>query len=323
MSKIIRILSWNVNGIRAVHKKGFLDWLAKERPDILCIQETKASIEQLSEDLLAPNGYTSYWNSAVRKGYSGVSIYTKTPALNVKDYMGIPEFDHEGRFLRVDFDEFVLMNVYFPNGKMGSERLKFKLDFYDAFLDYIERLREQKRSVVFLGDVNTAHQEIDLARPKENSKVSGFLPIERQWIDTTVAKGYLDTFRKFNGDLVQYSWWDMKSGARNRNIGWRIDYVFVSADLEKLHQTGLYSHRRPRFGPLSCRDRFGDANGFLIRVSIVWLLVGSHAVIREILFNLLREKLNMSDSNQPWYLNTTFRRLYQRKGVFVHEVGVL
>jgi exodeoxyribonuclease-3 len=233
MSKIIRILSWNVNGIRAVHKKGFLDWLAKERPDILCIQETKASIEQLSEDLLAPNGYTSYWNSAVRKGYSGVAIYTKTPALNVKDYMGIPEFDQEGRFLRVDFSEFVLMNVYFPNGKTGSERLKFKLDFYDAFLEYIERLREQKRSVVFLGDVNTAHQEIDLARPKENSKVSGFLPIERQWIDTTVAKGYLDTFRKLNGDLVQYSWWDMKSGARNRNIGWRIDYVFVSADLEK------------------------------------------------------------------------------------------
>ncbi|MHB8204014.1 MAG: exodeoxyribonuclease III [Desulfomonilaceae bacterium] len=233
MSKVIRILSWNVNGIRAIHKKGFLDWLAKERPDILCIQETKASIEQLSEDLLAPNGYTSYWSSAVRKGYSGVSIYTKTAAIDVKNSMGIPEFDHEGRFLRVDFDEFVLMNVYFPNGKMGSERLKFKLDFYDAFLDYIERLREQKLSVIFLGDVNTAHQEIDLARPKENSKVSGFLPVERQWIDTTVAKGYLDTFRKFNGDLVQYSWWDMKSGARNRNIGWRIDYVFVSADLEK------------------------------------------------------------------------------------------
>ncbi len=233
MSKIIRILSWNVNGIRAVHKKGFLDWLANEQPDILCIQETKASTGQLSEDLLTPSGYTSYWSSAVRKGYSGVAIYTKIPALNVTTSLGIPEFDQEGRFLRADFDEFILMNVYFPNGKMGTERLKFKLDFYDLFLDYIERLRQQKRSIIFVGDVNTAHQEIDLARPKENSKVSGFLPVERQWIDTTVAKGYLDTFRKLNGDLVKYSWWDMKSGARNRNIGWRIDYIFVSADLEE------------------------------------------------------------------------------------------
>jgi len=233
MSKIIRILSWNVNGIRAVYKKGFLDWLAQEQPDILCLQETKASKEQLSEQLISPGDYTSYWSSASRKGYSGVAIYTKTPALDVTNVMGIPEFDQEGRFLRVDFERFVLMNVYFPNGKMGTDRLKFKLDFYDAFLNYIEKLREQNRPVIFLGDVNTAHQEIDLARPKENSKVSGFLPIEREWIDDTIAKGYLDTFRKLNGDLVQYSWWDMKSGARNRNIGWRIDYVFVSPDLEK------------------------------------------------------------------------------------------
>ncbi|MCX5872517.1 MAG: exodeoxyribonuclease III, partial [Deltaproteobacteria bacterium] len=123
--------------------------------------------------------------------------------------------------------------VYFPNGKMGPDRLKFKLDFYEAFLDYVEKLREKKRRIIFVGDVNTAHREIDLARPKENSKVSGFLPIEREWIDKAVAKGYLDTFRKLNGDLVQYSWWDMKSGARSRNIGWRIDYVFVSPDLEQ------------------------------------------------------------------------------------------
>ncbi|MGC8604304.1 MAG: exodeoxyribonuclease III [Desulfomonilaceae bacterium] len=233
MSKIIRILSWNVNGVRAILKKGFLEWLDQEQPDILCIQETKASPDQLPDKLKAPVGYTSYWNSAMRKGYSGVAVYTKVPPLDVTNVMGVPQFDQEGRFIRIDFKEFVLMNVYFPNGKMNSDRLKFKLDFYDTFFGYIEKLREQNRNIIFVGDVNTAHQEIDLARPKENSKVSGFLPVERQWIDKAVNKGYLDTFRRLNGDLVQYSWWDMKSGARTRNIGWRIDYVFVSSDLEK------------------------------------------------------------------------------------------
>lgn len=232
MSRLIRILSWNVNGIRAVHKKGFVDWLRKENPDVLCVQETKATKDQLSEDLLSPNGYASYWSSASRKGYSGVAAYSKIPVLDVKHGMDIPEFDSEGRFLQLDFGEFILLNVYFPNGKMNTERLKFKLDFYDAFLNYIEELRAQRRKIVFLGDVNTAHNEIDLARPKENSKVSGFLPIERQWIDKAIAAGYLDTFRTLNSGLVQYSWWDMKSGARSRNIGWRIDYVFVSPDLE-------------------------------------------------------------------------------------------
>ncbi len=233
MSKIIRILSWNVNGVRAVYKKGFLDWLDQEQPDILCIQETKASPEQLPDKLITPNGYRSYWSSAVRKGYSGVAIYTKKPALFSKEGMGQLEFDQEGRFLQLDFESFVLINVYFPNGKMGAERLKFKLDFYDTFLGYIEKLREQNRNIIFLGDVNTAHQEIDLARPKENSKVSGFLPVEREWIDRAVATGYIDTFRSLNGNLIQYSWWDMKSGARSRNIGWRIDYVFVTSNLEK------------------------------------------------------------------------------------------
>ncbi len=230
--RLIRILSWNVNGIRAVHKKGFVDWLLKENPDVLCVQETKATEDQLSKDLLTPNGYASYWSSASRKGYSGVAAYSKIPVLDVKHGMDIPEFDSEGRFLQLDFGEFILLNVYFPNGKMNTERLKFKLDFYDAFLNYIEKLRAQRRKIVFLGDVNTAHNEIDLARPKENSKVSGFLPIERQWIDKAITAGYLDTFRTLNSDLVQYSWWDMKSGARSRNIGWRIDYVFVSPDLE-------------------------------------------------------------------------------------------
>lgn len=233
MSKLMRILSWNVNGIRAVHKKGFLDWLDREQPDILCLQETKASVDQLPHELMNPEGYKSYWSSAQRKGYSGVGVYTKSPVLKVEYGMGIEEFDMEGRFIRIDLEEFVLMNVYFPNGKMGKERLDFKLRFYDSFLNYIENLRKEKTPIIFVGDVNTAHMEIDLARPRENSKVSGFLPIEREWIDKVVERGYVDTFRKLNGGLVQYSWWDLKSGARSRNIGWRIDYVFVSPDLEK------------------------------------------------------------------------------------------
>ena len=233
MPRPLSILSWNVNGIRAIYKKGFLEWLDREQPDILCIQETKASPDQLTEELLRPAGYTSYWSSACRKGYSGVGVYSRIPTVNVEYGMGIEEFDEEGRFIRIDFKEFVLMNVYFPNGKMGKDRLDFKLRFYDAFLDYIEKLRKKHLPIVFLGDVNTAHMEIDLARPKENSKVSGFLPIEREWIDKVVARGYADTFRKLNGDIIQYSWWDMKSGARSRNVGWRIDYVFTSPDLEK------------------------------------------------------------------------------------------
>ncbi|MGC8657829.1 MAG: exodeoxyribonuclease III [Desulfomonilaceae bacterium] len=234
MSKIIRILSWNVNGIRAVYKKGFLNWLDQEQPDVLCIQETKALPEQLPDELKNPDGYNSYWNSAVRKGYSGVAVYTKKPPVALKNGMGGPlEFDQEGRFLQLDFDSFVLINVYFPNGKMGQERLKFKLDFYESFLSYVEKLREQNRNIIFVGDVNTAHQEIDLARPKENSKVSGFLSIEREWIDKAIASGFVDTFRSLNGDLIQYSWWDLKSRARSRNIGWRIDYVFVTSNLEK------------------------------------------------------------------------------------------
>lgn len=231
MSKLTKILSWNVNGIRGVHKRGFMDWLTSERPDILCIQETKASRDQLSDELINPPGYSSYWNSAQRKGYSGVAVYSKQEPRIVELSMGIKSFDDEGRFIRMDFGDFVLFNVYFPNGKSGPERLRFKMDFYDAFLEQIEELRKKQNRLIFVGDVNTAHNEIDLARPKENSKVSGFLPIEREWIDKAVACGYVDTFRHFHPDAVKYSWWDLKSRARERNVGWRIDYVFVSSEM--------------------------------------------------------------------------------------------
>lgn len=231
MSRLIKLLSWNVNGIRAVQKKGFLKWLEAESPDILCIQETKATPEQLDEELLAPNGYKTYWSSAQKKGYSGVSVYSKIEPKLIEIGMGRPEFDGEGRIIRLDYGYFELFNVYFPNGKSGKERLDYKMSFYDCFLEWIESIRKKNSNIIFVGDVNTAHNEIDLARPKENSKVSGFLPIERQWIDKAIEMGYVDTFRRLNDDLVQYSWWDLKSGARKRNIGWRIDYIFMSSEM--------------------------------------------------------------------------------------------
>lgn len=231
MARNIRVLSWNVNGIRAAQKKGFLEWLKQESPDVLCVQETKATPQQLSSEILEVEGYRSFWNSAKKKGYSGVAVFTKRQPIAWNTSFGFPEFDEEGRVLQLDFPEFCLFNVYFPNGKAGAERLAFKMAFYEAFLEHVETLRQTKPFLIIAGDVNTAHREIDLARPKENEKVSGFLPEERAWIDRVVAKGYFDTFRYLHPDLVQYSWWDLKSRARERNIGWRIDYIFVAEPL--------------------------------------------------------------------------------------------
>ena len=231
MSDIIKLLSWNVNGIRGICKKGFTQWLLSESPDVLCIQETKASADQLSDDVVGPTGYRSYWNSASRRGYSGVAVYCKEEPVSVQNGMGIDKFDEEGRVIRLDFTDFTLFNVYFPNGKASAERLKFKMDFYEEFLHQIDDLKKRKKRLIFTGDVNTAHQEMDIARPKENAKVSGFLPIEREWIDRVISHGYVDTFRHLYPDTVQYSWWDLKTRARERNVGWRIDYVFVSKEM--------------------------------------------------------------------------------------------
>ena len=231
MKRTIRILSWNVNGIRAAHKKGFLDWLDSSSADIVCIQETKATPEQLSSELREPAAYASYWHSADKKGYSGVAVYSREKPLQVETGLGVPRFDQEGRLIALKFPQFTLLNVYFPNGKQNEERLRFKLDFYDTFLEFVEGIRKKDPRLIFVGDVNTAHREIDLARPKENEKVSGFLPVERAWIDRAISVGYVDTFRSANPEAVQYSWWDLKSRARERNVGWRIDYVFVAREL--------------------------------------------------------------------------------------------
>lgn len=228
----ITLCAWNVNGIRAVEGKGFLNWMHATKPDILCLQETKAHPSQLSEQLLHPEGYESYWNAAIRKGYSGTVVYTKiSPILSMTSF-GDAFLDGEGRIVMLEYESFYLFNVYFPNGGSGPERLKFKMAFYDRFLQLVESFRKMK-PIVICGDVNTAHQPIDLARPKENEKSSGFLPIERKWLDQLFEKGYIDTFRHFHPDeRDRYSWWDMKTHSRPRNVGWRIDYFIVSEELK-------------------------------------------------------------------------------------------
>ena len=223
-----RALSWNVNGVRAVLKKGFLDWFAGESPDILCIQETKAWAEQLPESLTNIPGYHAFYCSGERKGYSGVALYTKVPPQDVRYGFGNETYDKEGRTIVADYGDFVLLNIYFPNGRSSQERLDYKMDFYDAFLAFTEGLKAQGKNVLVCGDVNTAHKAIDLARPKENENTSGFLPLERAWMDKFLDHGYVDTFRMFNDQPGNYSYWDMITRARDRNVGWRIDYFFAN-----------------------------------------------------------------------------------------------
>jgi exodeoxyribonuclease-3 len=198
----------------------------------LCLQEIKAHVDQLSENLKDFPGYHGYFNPAERKGYSGVATFSKIKPKNVITSMGISKFDIEGRFHCLFFDDFILLNVYWPNGGMGENRLKYKLDFYDVFLEYINNLRDQGNNLVICGDLNTAHKPIDIARPRENEKVSGFLPIEREWIDKFLAHGYVDTFRMFNDKSEQYTWWSYRTRARDRNVGWRLDYFFVNEEFK-------------------------------------------------------------------------------------------
>jgi exodeoxyribonuclease-3 len=222
-----RIISWNVNGLRAVYRKGFLEILKELNPQIINLQEIKAHEDQLPFDLKIVDDYVSYFNSAERKGYSGVATYSKEAALDVRNNIGEERFDHEGRSLILEYDKFYLLNIYFPNGQRSHERVQFKLDYYDRFLKLLKELEQSGKMIIFCGDVNTAHKEIDLARPKENSKTSGFLPEERAFLDKFIDNGYIDTFRIFNQEAQNYTWWDVKSRARERNIGWRIDYFFV------------------------------------------------------------------------------------------------
>ncbi|MBU2534805.1 MAG: exodeoxyribonuclease III [Chloroflexi bacterium] len=229
--KKFKILCWNVNGVRAAQRHSFIEWLDKESPNILCLQETKATPDQLDAGLREPGNYQVYWNYPERKGYGGVATFTKGKPTGIQTSIGVAEFDVEGRVIISEYPEFTLFNVYFPNGKKDAIRLKYKMDFYDAFFDFVEPMRQRGDRLIICGDFNTAHKEIDIARPKENEKISGFLPMERAWLDKLVAHGYVDTFRHFHPEPDQYTWWDYKTKARERNVGWRLDYFFVTENL--------------------------------------------------------------------------------------------
>ncbi len=230
--KRIKLISWNVNGLRAVFKKDFVQSVQQIDADILALQETKLQEPQLTDDMRNIEGYESYWSFAtLKKGYSGVGAYSRLKPCAVNTNLGISTFDNEGRIVELDFDDFVFFNVYFPNGQMSEERLQYKLDFYESFFNYTDAYKKQGRSLIITGDYNTAHNEIDLKNPKANQNTSGFLRIERDWLDRIVENGYVDTFRHFHPDTVKYSWWTYRFKARDRNIGWRIDYFFVTNDI--------------------------------------------------------------------------------------------
>lgn len=228
----MKIISFNVNGIRACYKKGAFDALIAQSFDIIGIQETKSTPDQLTPEILTPSGYTSYFDSSKeRKGYSGVAVYTKVKPEKVEYGLGEESFDTEGRCLTLIFKDFAFVTAYFPNGGRDDEHFKFKLAYYEKFLKHVQKLEKKYKHVIFCGDLNVAHNEIDLARPKENSKQIGFLPVERAWVDRVIDAGFVDTFRTLHPTEVRYSWWDQKTRSRERNVGWRIDYVFVSKSL--------------------------------------------------------------------------------------------
>lgn len=239
----MNIISWNTNGLRGTIKnKMWEPFLKATGADVVCLQETKSEPTQLPEDFPGAGWHSAYSWSKLKKGYSGVSIFSKVKPIRFIDGMGIKKFDEEGRTIIAEYKNFYLINCYFPNGGGGPHRLEYKLEFYDAFLKFVEKLRKEKE-VIFTGDVNTAHTEIDLARPKENMENTGFLPVERAWIDKVVSKGFVDVWRSFFPNKKDvYTYWDQKTRARDRNVGWRIDYFFGSPKIYKeIKKVTVYS----------------------------------------------------------------------------------
>lgn len=240
----MKIISWNVNGLRAVYKKGFLQWFEKAEADIVCLQEIKAQIGQVPPDLVGPKGYLSYFNPAVRPGYAGVAVYTKREPLEIENQLGLKRFDQEGRILHLKYSDFNLINLYLPHGGRQKENLSYKLQVYKYLLNYLKKTEiseltncayarkvNQKSEcfrVILIGDFNIAHQEIDLARPKDNKNNIMFTLEERKQIAQIIDLGFTDTFRRFNKEGGHYTWWPYFANARERNLGWRIDYVFTS-----------------------------------------------------------------------------------------------
>jgi len=222
------IISWNVNGLRAALKNNFLPFIKRYEPDILGIQETKLQENQIPVEIQNLEYYKQYWSCAVKKGYSGTCLFSKITPKRIRYELDDEKFNGEGRIIQANFDDFVLFNIYFPNGQMNEERLQYKLAFNEQVIEQIECIRQRGTNILVMGDFNIAHTEIDLSHPKANEKYSGFLPIERAWIDKIITLGYVDTFRYFHQEPLNYTWWSYRAGARIRNIGWRIDYCFVN-----------------------------------------------------------------------------------------------
>lgn len=234
----MKLLSWNINGVRAIIKKGFVGFLKKEKPDYLCLQEIKISDEMRKKENITFPGYDTFWNSAIRPGYSGTATLVKS-GLDAKEESSL-SFDDEGRIQALDIGKFYLVNVYFPNANHELSRLDFKIDFNNKLIRYIKKL-EKKKPIVICGDFNVAHNEIDLARPKENVGSPGFHPREREWMTKFINTGFIDTYRHAHPNKVQYTWWSYRANARANNVGWRIDYFCVSKSfVKKVKKTDIY-----------------------------------------------------------------------------------
>ncbi len=229
---MIKIASYNVNGIRAAIKKGLVEWLGQEQPDIVCIQETKAQPEQIENELFEELGYSCYWFSAQKKGYSGVGILSKIEPKHIEYGMGIEKYDSEGRLIRADFEDFSVLSIYFPSGSSGDERQTFKMQWLRDFNDYALELKEKHPNLVLSGDYNICRLWIDIHNPTKQLNTSGFLWEEREWFDKFLRLGFIDSFRYFHQEPHRYSWWSYRMGARQKNLGWRIDYHIVSESLE-------------------------------------------------------------------------------------------
>jgi len=228
----MKIISYNVNGIRAAITKGFAEWLQQTDPDVLCLQETKAQPEQIDTELFSKLGYTCYIHSALKKGYSGVALFSKTPPDNIVFGMDNHKYDSEGRVIRADFDDLTVICVYIPSGSSGAERQQFKMEFLTDFHHFISNLRFTRPNIIVCGDYNICHKPIDINHPERQTGISGFLPEERQWLDDYESSGMVDSFRVFDKNPEKYSWWSFRTDARSRNMGWRIDYHWVSEPLK-------------------------------------------------------------------------------------------
>jgi exodeoxyribonuclease III len=227
----MKITTWNVNGYRAIIRKDALNWVQDIQPDVLCFQEIKVQLDQISDEEAMIEGYHAVWNPAERKGYSGVVTFHKTEPLEVEKGIGIDKFDSEGRVILSKFEDYYLYNIYFPNGGSENKRVPFKLEFYENLLKICDELHEAGKKIIITGDFNTAHNEIDLANPKSNEKNTGFLPEEREWIDKYLEHGFIDAYRELYPGREDYTWWTYRFNARRNDIGWRLDYFLVSEGL--------------------------------------------------------------------------------------------